>query len=107
MSEPLLRGSTVTIDGLVGKPELNGQRAIVLAYNTTTITSRINVKTDDGEVLALKVSNLSQAADEVFPAAEMIQDPEMYPSYETDVVNFLDRLASLPAAAYHFDACES
>jgi|TARA_B100000524_G_scaffold38889_1_gene18904 hypothetical protein len=40
-------------------------------------------------------------------AAEMIQDPEMYPSYETDVVNFLDRLASLPAAAYHFDACES
>ena len=32
----------------------------------------------------------------------MIQDPEMYPSYETDVVNFLDRLASLPAAAYDF-----
>ena len=97
----------MTIDGLVGKPELNGQRAIVLGYNTTTITSRINVKTDDGEVLALKVSNLSQAADEVFPAAEMIQDPEMYPSYETDVVNVLDRLASLPAAAYDFDACES
>lgn len=95
-----MRGSTVTIDGLVGKPELNGQRAIVLAYNTTT--SRVNVKTDDGEVLALKVSNLSQAADEVFPAAEMIQDPKMYPSYETDVVNVLDRLASLPAAAYDF-----
>ena len=37
----------------------------------------------------------------------MIQDPEMYPSYETDVVYFFDRLASLPAAAYDFDACGS
>ena len=51
--EPLIvAGGTVRISGLKSRPELNGQRGVVVSFHTAS--GRYHVKLDSGEMVALR-----------------------------------------------------
>ena len=60
-SGPPLLGRSVLVSGLIARPELNGTRGVAVTYNAET--GRYNVRMPQGEVIALKPTNLAAATE--------------------------------------------